>query len=255
MGFNITQIINKFVPVQILGSANRYSSNISVGTGQQSILFPFTTRQVLIINDGASNINFALDGSSSLPGTNYPYSNSVWSYIGTWSTSTFNSHATTYINNTTVGNAVFKPNISGLTSMVLGVIQGLGAGIAKIELSTDNGVTWKNPSSITGVTRSDGAAGTSLDTYDSYANVSTQYGQITYNLPYNSSYVWAMRISATSTENAAATGGNSIFLCDMTVNTGYVFTLYPKENLQLDVQTTQINLSSPSSTTGRVIAI
>jgi hypothetical protein len=58
MGFNLSQIVNKFLPVKILGSDNNFFSNVSVNTTIQVLAIPFNTKEVTVINDGVDNLNF-----------------------------------------------------------------------------------------------------------------------------------------------------------------------------------------------------
>lgn len=257
MGFNITQIINSVLPVIINGSKNKSFIPISATTTNKSVTLPFTTTQLTIINDGTDNLNVAFDGKSSITTatTITNSASSYWTFNGTWSSGTFSGYSARYTGTANTSyNAVIKPNLSGILGLTLGVIKGQSCAIAKIELSQDNGATWKNPSDIVGVGRSDGAVGTTMNTYDTYANVGSMYDTLTYYLPYDTTSIWAMRVSPTNTQNPSA-GTSSIFVVDMTIIDGKVLTIYSKESFTMEIKTTQISYSSPTSVNARVIAI
>jgi hypothetical protein len=252
MGFNLSQIVNKFLPVKILGSDNNFFSNVSATTTQQALSIPFSTREITVINDGTDNLNFVF---GILTNTSYPLTDVAWQYTGTWTDSTVSGIPSKYTN-TVTNNAILKPNQTGVNSITLGVVKGQGGSIAKIELSVDNGVTWVNPSTIGGVSRSDGILGTGMDTYDLYANVSTLNTTVAYNLPLISGK-WALRVTPTGTKNAAANTGSNVLITasSISIGGGSTYLLKPNESLNLGVNIIQINVSSPTSTTGRVIAI
>jgi hypothetical protein len=179
----------------------------------------------------------------------------AWIFTGSWTDSSVSGIPSKYTASTGA-TAVLKPNQSGLNSITLGMVKGSGAGIAKIELSLDNGTTWVNPSTIQGLSRSDGMLGTSLDSIDLYTSTSTINTNFTYNLPYGNTNIWAIRVTQTGTKNASAVDKN-VFVASSsaTLGAGNTFTLKPSESLGLGVNVTQINVFSPSSTNGRVIAI
>lgn len=252
-------IINKVLPVQLTGSNLKKSINFAAASTDNPIPLAFLTRELTIVNDGADNLSFAFDGKSSTGITSsYQYTDPAWTTVGAWSTGTFSGYAATYTgNNNTSNNVVFKTTKSDVQNITFGMIKGQASGIAKVEFSTDNGATWKNPSDILGVSRSDGVTGTALNTVDQYVNVASQYGSVTYTMPYNTSG-WSMRITPTNTKNASATGTPpNIFVVEakVTDGNGDIFTIKPKENLSVEIQTNQINVSSPTETTGRVFAI
>lgn len=236
--------------VQLTGSNVKLFIPTTATNTDKAIPFPFSTRQVLIINDGTDALNFAFDAKNS-KGQTYLTNNAALIFTGTWAgTTTKNAD-----NAITTNNVVFKPVLKALVSMTWDMIKGTGAGIAKIEISADNGTTWQNPSAISGVSRSDGATGTAMDTYDCYDPSASILSFITYNLPWDLTTIWAMRVSATNTKNASALSTTNIFINDFRLNDGSIFTVNSKENLNLEIQTIQINVSSPTSTTGRVIVI
>lgn len=252
MSFNLVDIISKFVPVKILGSDNNFFANISATTTQQALTIPFSTREITVINDGGDNLNFLF---GTVTNTTYPLTDAAWQYTGTWADSTVSGIPSKYTSNT-ANNAILKPNQVGINSIILGVVMGTGSGIAKIEISTDNGNTWVNPSSILGVTRNDGAVGTALDTFDLYTNASALNANVTYNFPYSATNIYAMRVTPTGTRNASSVN-NTIFVTASSIATGggSTYTLKSGETLGIGTKITQINVYSPTSTTGRVIAI
>jgi hypothetical protein len=254
MGFNLAQIINKFLPVKIESSESKFSQSITATVAEQDLVIPFVTQQILISNDGTDDLLFAFDGNRSRI---YGYLSSNIIYTGTWTNQNFGTglgNGKFTDNSVLTSNAVFKPSIPGLSSLAWNFFKGAFGGIAKIELSSDDGATWQKPSSINGVTRSDGVAGTAMDTVDQYS-LNTAVQSLSFNLPTSSNRTWAMRIGTTNTKNTSA-GGNNLYTGGFSIAPqGTIFTLKSKENLVLEIQTARINFSSPSSTAGRVVAI
>jgi hypothetical protein len=252
MGLNLSQIINKFLPVKVLGSDNNFFSNVTATTTKQALPIPFDTKEITVINDGTDVLNFFF---GVVTNTNFPLTDPAWQYTGTWTDSTVSGIPSKYTV-TNGASAVLKPNQLGVNSITLGVVKGSASGIAKIEVSLDNGVTWVNPSSIVGLTRSDGLSGAAIDSYDLYTTVSVANANITYNFPYNPNKIYALRLTHSGTKNASS-GGLNVFIAGSSTTSGggSEYTLKPNESLNLGVKVSQINVYSPSSTSGRVIAI
>jgi hypothetical protein len=143
--------------------------------------------------------------------------------------------------------------VTGVSTIRLDLVSGTSAGIFKVELSKDGGATWVFPSTITGLTRSDGATSSGLNTVDEYSTNTVGYS-LTYNLPYDTTTAWALRITPFNTKNASAGSSSNIFVAGAHFTRANVYTVKSGESLGLDIATTQFNYSTPTSTTGRVIA-
>lgn len=250
MGFNITQIINKFVPVKILGSDNNFFTNVTATTVQQVYSIPFDTREITVINDGSDSLNFFFGMATN---TVFALTNPAWQFNGTWTDGNITGKPVKYTSNPS-NSAVLKSNQLGVSSIILGILRGQGAGIFKIELSKDNGNTWVNPSSIAGVLRSDGVTGINLDTYDLYISTSSQDSIITYSLP-PLNVQWAIRITPNGRNTNAVDSNVFLESSTMVIGGGYPHTLKVGESIGLNVKATQITVYSPTNTSGRVIAI
>lgn len=204
MAFNLAQIINTFVPIQTIGSTNYKSYQLSVNQSTNYISFGQDMQNLLISNDGSNDVKFALQGKYPLSVV-YDNTDPKWSYIGTWSsdtTATIHATGADVSKTTTTGSmAVFSPNVA-CNQIGASLSNGTSAGIAKLELSSDGGNTWASPSTISGVTRSDGATGTSMDTYDEYSNSYTGVTDVIFTMPTSS--VWSLRVSYTGTKNSSS---------------------------------------------------
>lgn len=237
--------------VQLTGSNVKFNLPIVASPLDQAIPIPFTTKQVLMINDGADVLNYAFDGKPSLATQVFGVSSPALTFTGTWSNSTAVVPNPKYAT-TTGDNVVFKPGRAGLYCLTWDMVMGQGTGIAKLELSSDNGATWQNPSDISGISRSDGATGTAMNTFDGYAAVSVQETMLSFYLPKGNN-LWALRITPNGTKNAASTNFY-IFVVTFRAYDGNISFLNAKESIVIEIQTNQVNVSAASLVSGRVIA-
>ena len=237
--------------VSIVGSLTNKALSIVATPTEQTIVLPSTTNNLIFINDGTTDINFALNGNSAFE--LYDDADPTWTYIGTWTISSyFQKYGTgRHFSSVTNDMAIFKSAISGLQSIAVALITGIGSGIAKIEISSDNGVTWVNPSTVIGITRSDSATGTGLDSFDAYT-AADGFVTVTYRLPYNQNK-WALRLTVTGTKNASAT--NYYVLVDAgIIFDDNVFTSKAGESLALRAQTSIIKTySATGSQNARIV--
>lgn len=185
---------------KVIGSEGYFSLPISVSNVLQSYSFGFEANAIMVTNDGTDDVKVGLQGKMPVT-TNFNQDNAAFTYFGTTAASGTVSNSGTPIDNTqtrlsgaTDGTnyAIFKPNKS-TKSIALAILRGTATGSLKFELSDDNGVTWKNPSAIAGINRWDGASGTNMDKFDTYASGSTPAVDLTFYLPYAAN--WAMKVT------------------------------------------------------------
>jgi len=237
--------------VQVVGSNARFYRVLSATTTEKVEMLPASVRQIVLKNDGSDDLQFNLDGNPAIAPVK-AYSDSDWTYTGTWQVTA----PIGYVEQSSITGdvAVFAPAAANVSEITLGYLEGDYSGIMGLELSADGGATWAPPSTIAGVSRSDGAVGTSLDTFDAYASAQAK-ASFTFYLPAgNAAAVWALRMTVTGTRNASASG-NSLYLQSGAALVGYVQTVKPTETLTLDVATGQLNYVSPTSTTARLWAV
>lgn len=244
----------------LTGSNNAYFNNFTATSSSQGFQLPFLSKQVTIINDGGNPLNFAFFGNPAVPpSVSYPYSDPQWTMVGTWTDATYNgTPAESTGSANTSYSASFLPNVAGVTEITFNAISGTEAAIAGISLSTNNGTTWVQPSTIAGLTRSDGATGTALNTYDEYANVSSETTSVTYTLPDISGAIWGMKISPTNTSNPSASSPLAIFIAGGSISISDANAsglLNSGESIGLDVATTSVSVASSLGTNGRLIVI
>lgn len=255
MGLILSQIINKFVPVQITGSDDYYFIPITASTNEKTFSLPFTAREITLINDGTFDVQFAMNGNSANPnanlGTVYDDNTPQWTYTGTWSISTaFHNYGTQSQYSYNGTTAIFKPTGQN-QALTFATVCGGSGGIAQIDVSSDGGVTWVQPSTISGITRSDGATGTALNTFDSYNSSGNIYKNVTYNFPNVGN--WAMRISTTGTKNASS-GDTTVFIDGGIASATPIYfgnrymIVKSGESLSLQLQTTKVNAYTSSTT-------
>lgn len=188
-----------------ISGSNAYDSfpDISVTTIEQEIKFSSEMKSVMITNDGLGDVKIAFQGKSPALVV-HDNLDPAWSYFGTWLSNTA-AAIHKYGPDATYGSsesatATYNPN-SMTNRIIWHTSNGGAAGIANIHLSNDGGATWKKPSEISGVTRSDGATGAAMDTADLYGTNATK--SYTFTLPFYAK--WMLRISYTGNKNASAT--------------------------------------------------
>jgi hypothetical protein len=160
---------------------------------------------ISIINDGPTDARVALNQKVV---KKYDQEDAKFTYTGTWGFTTgstaalYGGSARENANTNTADNTVFNPG-EAVKEIGLMFLAGQYVGIASVQLSSD-GATWLNPTSIPGVTRSDGATANAMNTYDAYVNSGAVGRVVSYRLPYTAN--WRIRVTATNTKNASALG-------------------------------------------------
>lgn len=199
--------INMFAArkVQVSGSSvyEPYDSMVASVT-EQVLNFPQTMKSVMIANDGTGDILIGLQGKTVSP-ILHDDLNPAWAFTGTWfvsnNTSLYKYGTGVRNGNASGAKATYKPDVVS-KNITIATIKGTSVGIATLELSKDNGVTWAAPSTFIGVTRSDGAVGASMDTIDLYSASVSKY-EFSFNMPAYEK--WAFRATISGTKNASST--------------------------------------------------
>lgn len=193
----ITNLPSKPIPSTIVGSSAYQSKQLSITSTAQAINLAFLAKSFMITNDGDDYITAWLNGNG-VP-TIYPYTSAQLVYTGdAWLISSSGA-AGMNKNSWTLGDTVtLIPNKNVLSiGFTLGI--GASAGTVSIELSND-GVTWVNPSSISGATLN-GLSGTQIDTINCY-NATVIAKSFLYTLPNLSA--WSIRLTNTTANGSGA---------------------------------------------------
>ncbi|GIO63564.1 hypothetical protein J43TS9_51380 [Paenibacillus cineris] len=177
--------------------------DIVVTTTETVLQFSQVMKSVMITNDGTGDVKIAFQGKSPVTAV-HDNLDAAWTYTGTWLSNTsaaihkYGPDAT--YGSTSGAAATYNPNL--MTNRITWhTSNGGAAGIADIRLSSDGGATWKKPSEISGLSRSDGATGTAMDSADLYGTNGTKsYG---FTLPFYAK--WMIRILYTGTKSSGAT--------------------------------------------------
>lgn len=230
--------------VSLTGSSVYESHELLLDQIESVTTFSGNVNRVLIMNDQVDDIRAAFGGNASY--TLYDSSDEKWTFTGGWTnnTSYFRYGSNAKFSTTTNDTAVLNPANAIITALTFATVKGFNAGIAKIEVSTDNGATWKDPSTITGITRSDGASGVGLNTFDSYAATAGTFN-LTYKFPYPAN--WVIRITVTGTKNASS-GGFQIWVDAALTNNAKCIRIKAGENLDLPLRTASVSLFAESGT-------
>nr|WP_156736265.1 hypothetical protein [Mycobacterium sp. E3298] len=242
--------LNNPLPVRRVGSSD-YASypDLSIGVSPTTIVFPKSMNNIMITNDGTDDVKIGLQGKNPF-GTIHDNQDITWSYTGTWvsdTTAILRAVGSDVAKTSTAGSkATYKPNIA-CAQIAVSIAKGSAAGIAQIEISNDGGNTWANPSSISGVSRSDGFTGTAMDTFDAYTSATAGPYDLIYTLPTISN--WSLRVSYTGSKNSSSSGYNVWIDCGKVfTSTNASIVIKSGETLSLAISSGDIQLASKSGT-------
>lgn len=192
--------------VSITGSLAYQSLQLNITTSPITISLPFTPKSFMFTNDGSDFITAYLLNNK-VP-TLYAYNSSQITYggSGTWSSFNVSGVGNTEDNTTTGGTAIFNP---GVQTYAIGfkLATGTGSGIANIQISSDGGVTWANPSSVSGVSLN-GQVGSQIDTIDTY---STNTVGVSYIYSFPTQGAWQIKLTVSGNKNPLS-GGVGIYV-------------------------------------------
>ena len=238
-------------PVQITGSSSLLSRSFTATAIEQSIALGFTSRSVLVANDGSDSIWVGFNGDPAHSPV-VAFTDAAFTFAGTWNSYTNGTTGWTGNRSGATGSTGIYDPAAACSALNVELMGGQSVGVAKIEFSVDGGATWQLPSAIGGVQRSDGATGTAMDTIDAYRNIaSVEALDVYYVLP--SSGLWTVRVTATGTKNAAASG-TDIIVMGANVQSLTSFEVKPTEAPTFDFAATSIAIYSPTTAAGRMVA-
>lgn len=177
--------------VEVVGNKGYDSWSIALAAADKEIKFNKASKELLFINDGVDDAYVAL-GWYPTQGTVFGVNSASFTFNGTWTNDSWTLYGgadgSKYTNS---GNAVLDLG-SGKRVIGFCVLRGGSCGNMQIEISSD-GTTWQNPSDIAGVTRSDDATGTAMNTYNAYDPSTGQYSVISFLMPTRSH--WYVRLT------------------------------------------------------------
>jgi len=208
--------------------------------------FSQPVKVVNLTNFGSDVALCSLNGYPAIPIIHDNLDATKWTFTGTWSNETTHFYYGTNSQFSSINgnNAVYNP---GTDVRMIGIsfVPSSSSGIAKIELSLD-GTTWQNPSDIAGVLRTDGATGTSMNTFDLYYNThetTTKTTTLSFIVP---SGAWKIKVTVTNIKNTLSSNYRVYIDAGMIGDDTKSFELKPGETKYIPIVATSVSVGCSS---------